>query len=308
MEKSFEKPKNWIAYTKLRTFAAMAQQKTVNWVLFVLLSLIWGSSFILIKEGAKQLSGWQIGALRIFSAGIVFLPFALIHIRQLPKDKIPLILLTGLLGNLFPAFLFGIAIQQKIESSVAGILNSLTPLFVIVIGVLFFHSKIQAKKIAGVFIGFIGLLVLSLTKGPVTASDIGFTLLILLATVFYGLNVNLVGTYLKGLDPIKMSTVSVGFLAIPTAIFLLVNPVQLDSSADWQSAGAVALLGLLGSAAATVIFYSLIKKAGGLFASLVTYAIPAVAMFWGFLANENVGLVQIGCLGIILAGVYLANK
>jgi drug/metabolite transporter (DMT)-like permease len=145
-------------------------------------------------------------------------------------------------------------------------------------------------------------------KGPVSASDIGFTLLILLATIFYGINVNLVGTYLKGLDPVKMSTVSVGFLAIPTAIVLWLNPIGLQSEAEWRSAGAIVLLGLFGSAAATIIFYALIKKAGGLFASLVTYAIPAVAMFWGFLANENVGIVQIGCLGIILAGVYLANK
>lgn len=300
--------KSQLLHTKLRTFAAMPQQKTVNWVLFVLLALIWGSSFILIKEGAKQLSGWQIGALRIFSASIVLLPFAVFHLRQLPRNKIPLILLTGFLGNLFPAFLFGIAIQQKIESSLAGILNSLTPLFVILIGALFFGVKIKARKVAGVVIGFVGLLVLSLIKGPVNASDVGFTLLILLATVFYGLNVNLVGTYLKGLDPIKMSTVSVGFLVIPTAFVLWLHPVQLESTADWQSAGAVALLGLLGSAVATLIFYTLIKKAGGLFASLVTYAIPAVAMFWGFLANENVGVAQIVCLTIILAGVYLANK
>jgi drug/metabolite transporter (DMT)-like permease len=286
----------------------MLQQKTVHWLLFALLSLVWGSSFILIKEGAKQLSGWQIGALRIFAASIVFLPFALFHLRRLPKQKIPLILLTGLLGNLFPAFLFGIAIERRVESSIAGILNSLTPLFVIVIGALFFRVSIRAKKIVGVIIGFIGLLVLSLTKGPVTASDIGFTLLILLATVFYGLNVNLVGTYLKHLDPIKMSTVSVGFLAVPTAVVLWFNRMDLSSEAVRQSAGAVVLLGLLGSAAATIIFYALIKKAGGLFASLVTYAIPAVAMFWGFLAGEQVGLVQIGCLAIILTGVYLANR
>lgn len=286
----------------------MLQQKTVHWLLFALLSLVWGSSFILIKEGAKQLSGWQIGALRIFAASIVFLPFALFHLRRLPKQKIPLILLSGLLGNLFPAFLFGIAIERRVESSIAGILNSLTPLFVIVIGALFFRVSIRAKKIVGVIIGFIGLLVLSLTKGPVTASDIGFTLLILLATVFYGLNVNLVGTYLKHLDPIKMSTVSVGFLAVPTAIVLWFNRMDLSSEAVRQSAGAVVLLGLLGSAAATIIFYALIKKAGGLFASLVTYAIPAVAMFWGFLAGEQVGLVQIGCLAIILAGVYIANR
>lgn len=286
----------------------MTGQKTTSWVLFVLLALIWGSSFILIKKGTEQLSGWQIGALRIFSAGIVFLPFALFHIGQLPKAKIPLVLLTGVLGNLFPAFLFAIAIEEKIESSLAGILNSLTPLFVIVIGVLFFKARIQSKKIAGVIIGFIGLLILSLTKGTISASDISFTLLILLATVFYGINVNLVGTYLKNLDPVKMSTVSVGFLAIPTSFVLWLNPVSFSTEEMRTGILAIVALGLLGTAAATVIFYALIKKAGGLFASLVTYAIPVVAIFWGLLYNENVGIVQFGCLGIILAGVYLANK
>ena len=286
----------------------MTGQKAASWTLFVLLALIWGSSFILIKKGADHLTGIQIGALRIFSAGIVFLPFGMFHIKKLPKEKIPLVLLTGLLGNLFPAFLFAIAIEKKIESSLAGILNSLTPLFVIVIGVFFFRLKVRSKKIAGVIIGFVGLLILSLTKGPVTASDIGFTLLILLATVMYGINVNVVGTYLKGLDPIKMSTVSVGFLAIPTAVILWFHPVSFSSSQVRESILSIIALGLLGSAAATAIFYALIKKAGGLFASLVTYAIPIVAIFWGILYGENVGIVQIGCLGIILAGVYIANK
>jgi drug/metabolite transporter (DMT)-like permease len=286
----------------------MAGQKASSWALFVLLALIWGTSFILIKKGTEHLSGWQIGAIRIFAAGIVFLPFALMHINKLPKEKIPLILLTGLLGNLFPAFLFAIAIEKKIESSLAGILNSLTPLFVIVIGVSFFKAKIQSKKIVGVIVGFIGLPILSLTKGPISASDIGFTLLILLATVFYGLNVNLVGTYLKGLDPIKMSTVSVGFLAIPTAVVLWLHPVSFSTGEMRESIFSIIALGLLGTAAATVIFYALIKKAGGLFASLVTYAIPIVAIFWGLLYNENIGIVQFGCLGIILVGVYLANK
>src|SRR5829696_7232828 len=157
----------------------MNGQKGISWLLFVLLALIWGSSFILIKKSASELDGWQIGAVRIFSAAVVFLPFAIFHIGKLPRKKIPIIILTGLLGNLFPAFLFGIAIHQKIESSVAGILNSLTPLFVIIIGALFFNVMIPKKKIAGVLIGFIGLAVLSVSKGPASITDIGFTLLIL---------------------------------------------------------------------------------------------------------------------------------
>src|SRR6478735_11743035 len=102
----------------------MNGQKGTNWLLFVVLALTWGSSFILIKKSAVSLDGWQIGAVRIFSAALVFLPLAIFHIRKLPREKIPVIILTGLLGNMFPAFLFGIAIHEKIESSVAGILNS----------------------------------------------------------------------------------------------------------------------------------------------------------------------------------------
>ena len=285
----------------------MNGQKGLSWILFVLLALIWGSSFILIKISTEQLDGWQIGAVRVFAAAAVFLLPALFHLRKLPQKKIPIIVLTGLLGNLLPAFLFGLAIQ-KIESSVAGILNSLTPLFVIIIGALFFGVKIPSRKLLGVGIGFGGMLFLSISKGPVSINELGYTLMILLATVLYGLNVNIVGTYLKGLDPVKMATVSIGFLIIPTALVLWLHPVSLATAAERKSVLAAVTLGILGSAAATIIFYTLIKKAGGLFASLVTYAIPVVAMFWGFLAKENIGLVQLSCLGIILIGVYLANR
>lgn len=286
----------------------MSNQKARNWILFTLLALLWGSSFILMKEGAKGLTGWQIGAIRIFSSALIFLPFAVVAIRKIPKSKLPLIVLTGVLGNLFPAFLFGIAIQQKIESSLAGILNSLTPLFVILIGVLFFKKTVPAKKVIGVFIGFAGLVLLSLSRGPVTLSEFGFTLLILLATLFYGLNINLITTYLKGIDPFRMATVSIAFLLIPTAVVLFLNPVSFNTPQLRQSIGACVALGILGSSIATVLYYMLIKNAGGLFASLVTYAVPLVAIFWGVLFGEQIGLLQVACLGVILGGVYLANK
>src|ERR1043165_7695727 len=109
----------------------MSNPKTLSWILFTILALTWGSSFILMKIGAEHLSGWQIGSIRILSAGLVFLPIGIFHIRRLPKNKLPIVLLTGVLGNFIPAFLFGIAIQHEMESSLAGILNSLTPLFVI---------------------------------------------------------------------------------------------------------------------------------------------------------------------------------
>ena len=286
----------------------MSNEKKTSWTLFFVLSLLWGSSFILMKEGAKELSGWQIGAVRIFSAAVVLLPFALMALRKLPASKLPLIVLTGVLGNLFPAFLFGIAIERQIESSLAGILNSLTPLFVILLGALFFRKTVAAKKVWGVVIGFLGLVLLSISRGPLTLSEAGFTLLILLATFFYGLNVNLITTYLKGIDPFRMASVSIASLLLPTLVVLYLNPIPLGTAAQRQSVFACVALGVLSSAVATALYYILIKKAGGLFASLVTYAVPVVAIFWGLLFGEQMGPMQVGCLGIILGGVYLANK
>ncbi|MDB5252677.1 MAG: hypothetical protein JWP27_1846 [Flaviaesturariibacter sp.] len=283
--------------------------KGINWLLFILLAVIWGSSFILMKIGREFLNGYQIGAIRIFSAGVVFLPFAVFQVRRLPDRKLPLVFLSGCVGNLIPAFLFAIAIE-KISSSLEGILNSLTPLFVILIGVLFFRATLERKKLAGVLIGLVGLVMLSLSGG-FGENNFAYALLILLATVLYGLNVNLVNSYLKGLDPLAMATVSLSMVAVPAFFVVWQQDVFsmaiYDDEARWSIAASV-LLGVMGSAVATALFYVLIRRAGGLFASLVTYAIPVVAIFWGTLAGEPFSVLQVACLGVILGGVYLANR
>lgn len=285
------------------------RDKWINWGLFVLLALIWGSSFILMKVGRQQLSGVQIGSLRILSAGLVFAPFAAFHVRRIPRRRLPLLLLSGLLGNLFPAFLFAAAID-RIDSSLEGILNSLTPLFVIIVGVLFFGVKLELRKVAGVLIGFIGLLLLSLYSG-FNASNFGYAALVLLATLMYGINVNIVNRYLRGFDPSALATVSLTLVAVPVAVVVAqqhVVSMALHDSEARLSIGASVLLGVVGSAIATALFYLLIKRAGGLFASLVTYAIPIVAIGWGLLDGEAISAVQFACLAVILGGVYLVNK
>ncbi|MDQ3682477.1 MAG: DMT family transporter [Bacteroidota bacterium] len=253
----------------------MKREKIINWIIFIVLSVIWGSSFILMKESSKELNGWQIGSIRIFSAGVIFLPFALFHIRDIPRGKIPIVILSGFLGNFFPAFLFAIAIERKIESSLAGILNSLTPLLVIVIAILFFKAKIESKKIVGVLIGLAGLLIFNFSAGGMTLSNFGFILLILLATIFYSLNVNIITYYLKGVDPIKIATVSLAILCFLAAIIMWQQHVFSIAKYDQGARISIVyagLLGIVGSAFATALFYILIKRAGGLFASLVTYA------------------------------------
>ena len=288
----------------------MARQNFINWLLFLLLSLVWGSSFILMKTSAEHLNGLQIGSVRIFAAGVAFLPFAVLYVSRIPLRKMGIVILTGLLGNFVPALLFASAIKENGESSLASILNSLTPLFVIVVGLLFFKSKVQRKKMVGVFLGFGGLVLLNLLRGPVAPGDNG-VVLILIATIFYGINVNLVSHFLKGIDGLKIASVSLAIMAIPSALIMWQQNVftiaRFDEAARWSIAVAC-LLGVVGSAIATAVYYILIQRAGGLFASLVTYAIPIVAMMWGLLANEHITSLEIGCLGIILSGVYLANR
>lgn len=289
----------------------MSREKIINWLLFIVLSLIWGSSFILMKASKEHLNGYQIGAIRIFSAGIIFLPFALVHITEIPRNKLGLVALSGLLGNFLPAFLFAIAIENRIDSSLAGILNSLTPLFVIIISVAVYKSPIAAKKTAGVIIGFIGLIILSLSKGGISFNNMGYASLILLATICYGLNVNLVSRYLKGVSPLHMATVSLAIMSFGALGVAFAEEVPAIIKYDEGARLSIiyaALLGVVGSAFATVLFYILIKRAGALFAALVTYGIPVVAITWGIIANEDVTGLQITCLGIILSGVFLANK
>lgn len=289
----------------------MLKDKIINWVIFVLLSFIWGSSFILMKLSSLKLNGWQIASVRIVSAGLVLLPFALVHLSKIPRNKIGIIVLSGLFGNLLPAYLFAIAIENKLNSSLAGILNSLTPILVIVIGILFFKAQIHFKKIMGVIVGFIGLVILSLSKGGITDTNFWFAFFILLATLSYAINVNLVNYFLRGVEPFKAATISLGFISIP-AVFILWQqhvPYYIINEANYRMPVlAAVVLGVMGSAVATVLFYMLIKRAGGVFASLVTYGIPIVAILWGVWYNEDVTLIQVGCLALILAGVYLANR
>lgn len=286
-------------------------QRVANWGIFILLSLIWGSSFILMKVSRAGLNGIQIGALRIFFAGLAFLPFALVYLRRIPGHKLPLVMLSGLLGNLLPAFLFAIAIDNKIDSALAGILNSLTPLLVLVLGTLFFGAPLPRQKALGVGIGFAGLLLLSLTRGGISLDNLSYASLILAATLCYAINVHVVALFLKAVNPLHMAAVSLSGMGVLAGLVAWQQQSFAhfeNSSATRWSVGAAFLLGVMGSAVATWLFYVLIRRAGALFASLVTYGIPVVAIGWGLLAHEMITLLQVGCLMLILGGVWVANR
>jgi drug/metabolite transporter (DMT)-like permease len=282
----------------------------ISWVIFIFLCLVWGSSFILMKISKQGFTATQIAALRIFSGSIVFIPFAFFHITKLPRKKIGIVALAGLFGNLIPSFMFTAAING-LDSSLVGILNSLTPICVVTLGIIFFRDKIQAQKILGVLIGFAGLCILTFTQHDVSLDNLGYAALIIIATFSYGVSINLIGHFLKGVNPLHITSVSLSLLTIPTFIVLWKSgffTLDFSDTPVQNSLLATSLLGLVGTGISTVLFYILVQKAGGLFASLVTYGIPFVAILWGVLDGEPVTAIEIICLGIILVGVFLANK
>ncbi len=289
---------------------ARMQQKWTNWLVFALLSIVWGSSFILIKEGLKAFNAYQVASLRMLSAGLVLLPFAIQAFKKIPKDKMGLVIISGLVGNFIPAYLFCIA-ETRIDSALAGILNSLTPLFTIIVGLVFYKVQTSAIKLLGILIGFIGLACLMLAGKEVHFEHLSYASLVLVATIMYGINVHTVGRYLKDIGSIQIASVAFSFLIIPSATVLYFtdffnkdfsNPVVLHSTI----AGGV--LGMIGTSMASILFYYLVKKAGILFGSLVTYGIPVVAVAWGIGFGESLSPLQIFCLGVILFGVYIVNR
>jgi drug/metabolite transporter (DMT)-like permease len=297
-------------------FAASFMNSNLSrWGIFILLCIIWGSSFKLMKDSIASLNALQMAALRIFSAGLVFVPFAFFHIAKIPRQQLGVVILSAVFGNLLPAFLFAAA-MTKIDGSLGGILNSLTPICVVVTGILFFRVTTEARKVWGVLIGFSGLVLLTtapalMGEKSISFDNAGYILMVFAATLLYGINVNMVSKYLKGINPVHAATVSLAFMTIPTAIVLWQQHfLQLDFSnpAVQQAVLSVSALGVVGSAVATALFYVLVQKAGGLFASLVTYGIPFVALGWGFFDHESITGIQVLSLFIILAGVYLANR
>ena len=283
----------------------------MNIGLFVLLTLIWGSSFILMKEGLVVLTAYQVAALRIFTAGLVLMPMAVRSFRQIPKDKIFTIILSGTLGSFIPAFLFCVA-EERINSSLAGILNALSPLFAILVGVLFFQMKTSPQKIGAVLIGFLGLCLLFVSKDGFTFDgDVKYSLLIVVATVLYGFNSNLLARHLGNIGSINIAAVAFSTLAIPALIILLLTGyfnASWSNPAFLRATFASAILGIVGTAIAQILFYMLLKRTNVLFSSMVTYTIPFVAILWGVLYGETITALQIACLGIILFGVYFANR
>jgi len=288
-----------------------AHPRMQSWLILLLLTIIWGSSFILIKKGLVAFSSDEVAALRIFTASLFMLPFAISWMKQVPRSEYKIIFISGLIGSLIPAFLFAIA-QTRLESAVTGIVNSLTPVFVIIVGAAFYQQKISPKMVLGLLLAFIGTLALILSDGASELSVNLYAGLVILATILYGFNVNILKFRLSEINPIAVSSISIVLCSPFVLIHLLFNTDFLFQLANDEGArialGYLTILGVLGTGLALILFNFLIRIATPLFASSVTYLIPIVAVFWGIIDGESLRMMHYASMIVIIGGVYLANK
>jgi drug/metabolite transporter (DMT)-like permease len=283
----------------------------LKWMLLFLLALIWGSSFILMKKGLLVFLPEQVAAIRISVACLATFPLVVGKLKIIPRKSLPYIAVVGLVGSGIPAFLFATA-QTKINSSLAGMLNGLTPVFTLLIGSFFFRTKFTWWQIAGVLTGFVGAAALILVRADgEIGKDAGYALLIVLATIGYGVSVNTIKTHLGEVNSFIISGVSLLFVGIPYIFYLLISDFGLRLTtvpgAGWSFA-AVATLGFFGTAISNVLYFQMVKISSPLFASAVTYLIPVVALIWGISDGEAFHPLHMLAMCLILGGVALISR
>jgi drug/metabolite transporter (DMT)-like permease len=282
-----------------------------KWYLLVFLGCVWGSSFLLMKLGLKGVNPVQMGSLRILFAAAFLVVVGFKHIAKIPLHKWKYIALTSMFGTFLPVYLFATALS-KIDGSVSSILNSLTPLFALLFGILFFKVDVQRRQIFGVIIGFVGSVLLILFgEGENTTENYYYALLIVLASVFYGINVNLIKKYLSDLKPLTISTGNFLIMLFPALVVLYFSDF-FEIANDTRvitSLGYIAILGIVGTGFSNILFFKLIQISSPVFASSVTYLIPIVAILLGyFVMDETLSIIQgIGAL-VVLLGVYFSSR
>lgn len=280
--------------------------------LLIALSLIWGTSFILIKQGLKVFPPDQVGAIRVLAASVFLLPLAIPHLKELKQGDHAKLLVSGLMAIFIPAFLFATA-QTHLESSLTGILNTLSPVFMAIVGTLFFHQRFHGFAILGIAISMAGAILLTITQAENASLQFNsYALLVVVACMFYGANLNWVKFKITGLGSITITSVSLLFIGPLAAIYLFgfTNFISILTHAPeaWKAFGFIVVLALMSTAIANLLFNKLIKISTPLYASSVTYLMPIVSVMWGVLDGEKLLLTHFVGMAAILGGVYLANR
>ena len=286
------------------------ESKQLKWIYLGILSLIWGSSFILIKKGLIGLSAIQLGSLRLIFSAVFLVLIGYKSLFKLTKSQWKYVALTAVFGTFIPAYLFALA-ETEIDSSTTAVLNSLTPLNTLILGIIAFGIPFKKNQFIGICIGFIGSILLvfnGASNHP--EQNYYYALLVVLASICYATNVNLIKKYLPTVAPLSITTGNFLVLLAPAVLLLYFSGFfDIISTPEAQnSMGYIAILGIVGTGIANILFFKLIQISSPVFATSVTYLIPIVAFFWGLLDHEILTPIQFMGAFIILIGVYLSSK
>ncbi len=278
--------------------------------LFTSLVLIWGSAFILMKKSLLFFSPLEVGAGRIFFAFLTLLPFALKQVSKIKCRDLGLIILSGALGSFAPAILFALA-QSTVSSGYAAILSGLTPVLTILVGVLFYNQRVLLLQLLGVMLSFSGAIVLLFQGLAFSNIEWLASSFIFLATLCYALNLTLIKFKLKDVHPLSIAAVSLLFIGPIAAVFLYSHDFfafEFSQPRFQEAFFSLAILGVTSTAIALVLFNQLLKIASPILASSITYAIPLVALSWGYFDGEQLTAIHLTGLSLILGGVYLIAR
>ena len=282
-----------------------------KWGTLVILSLIWGSSYILIKKGLTGLTPVQLGSLRVIITTLLIAPIGYQKIKHIPREKMKWVALSAFVGSFFPAYLFAFA-ETEISSSITAVIVSLTPLFTLLISVFVFGEELLKKQVFGVLIGFTGIIVLINNELFSSSFNILYIMFIVLAAFCYAVNANVLKYKLSNIPALGIVFMSFLFMFIPAFIILCFSDFPFsDFTSDpliIESIIYIIILALFGTAIAKVLYIKLLAISTPVFSVSTTYLMPVVAIFWGLLDGEEFKLTQFTGTAIILLGVYLVTK
>ena len=282
-----------------------------KWGTLVILSLIWGSSYILIKKGLTGLTPVQLGSLRVIITTLLIAPIGYQKIKHIPREKMKWVALSAFVGSFLPAYLFAFA-ETEISSSITAVMVSLTPLFTLLISVIVFGEELLKKQVFGVLIGFMGIIVLINNELISSSYNILYVMFIVLAAFCYAINANVLKYKLPNIPALGIVFMSFLFMFIPAFIVLSFSNFPFsDFTSDpliMESFIYIIILALFGTAIAKVLYIKLLAISTPVFSVSTTYLMPVVAIFWGLLDGEDFKLIQFVGTSIILLGVYLVTK
>jgi len=286
--------------------------KNLKWIFLVILSIIWGSSFILIKKGLIGLTAYQLGSLRIIFTAIFLFIIGFKSLKKIKKEHYKPVIISAFLGTFIPVYMFALA-ETEIDSAIVSILNSLTPLNTLIFGFFFFNMTFRKNQVIGIIIGLTGTLLLIVSGANLNPDqNYWFSMFVIIASVCYAFNVNIIKICMQDLSAMSIAVGNFIVITIPALIVLVLtgffNEGVLSSLVVQESMLYIIVLAIFGTGIAKVMFNKLVQISNPIFSSSVTYTIPIIALFWGVLDDEKLNFTQILATLIILLGVFLANR